>query len=127
MDSVENVNKYYNKIKRQFDWDEIVSQLKTDESVRFVNDNGDKEAQMFLGTVFALLPSGRYYTAWASSNVSEAEMRADGEWFEALGRVAEEKGLYVTLGENDPCDIMVYLILDDDNDLTTFPVSRHED
>ena len=35
-----------------------------------MDDNGMQERSVFVGTVFDLMPSGKYYTPWACSNVA---------------------------------------------------------
>lgn len=49
------------------DWDWARRDL--DDQEWYDNDSGDEERQVYLGTVFGLMPSGKYYTPWASSNV----------------------------------------------------------
>lgn len=63
--------------------------------------------RIFLGTRMALVPSGKYYTSWANSNVTEAEAEADEAWFEAVE--AELATIKATLesGADDPCDLFV--------------------
>jgi len=60
-------NKEVEELETGVDWGYVKSELK--DSEWFENCNGDKERYVFLGTVFALTPSGKYYTAWANSNV----------------------------------------------------------
>jgi len=62
-------------------------------------------ASSFLGTVFSIMPSGKYWTWWASSNVDDEEMKADADYLEALEEEAGELGLFIFNGEGDPCDM----------------------
>lgn len=63
--------------------------------------------RIFLGTRMALTPSGKYYTSWANSNVTQEEAEADEAWFE--GVEAELATINATLesGADDPCDLFV--------------------
>jgi hypothetical protein len=59
----------------------------------------------FLGTAMALAPSGKYWTFWARSNVSNAEADRDSRWFAALRKAAQKHGGWIENGEGDPCDL----------------------
>lgn len=81
---------YENELKEQFDW-EALKQDCLQSAVETLHDRTldelqssdltDGEAivgQAYLGTVFALTPSGKYYTPWANSNV-ESCSECDGD------------------------------------------------
>jgi hypothetical protein len=70
-------------------------------------------ASVYAGTVFNLTPSGKYYTPWASSNVTEEEAEEDEAWSEELAEALEAAGLYAENGEGDPCDIFICRYLRD--------------
>lgn len=72
--------------------------------------------RVFLGTVFVLTPSGKYYTPWACSNVTEAEAEKDERWYEQAREELESIGLSLESGEGDPCDLFAaeYREVDDD-------------
>jgi hypothetical protein len=59
----------------------------------------------FLGTVFEIMPSGKYYTPWANSNVTQKEADKDERFSIALDEVAEEHDAFIVSGEDDPCDL----------------------
>jgi len=83
---------------------------------------------VFLGTVFSLLPSGKYYMPW-SSNITEAEAEADELFREALEAEAEAHGLLIMSGEGDPCDVFLLdpdHICDDCGELDCYCVERIE-
>ncbi len=68
--------------------------------------NPDMESkQVYLGTCFDLCPSGKYYTPWANSNVTEEEALKDEEWFERADRELDEIHASLISGEGDPCDL----------------------
>lgn len=61
--------------KRVWDMDEIRKEMAEQEWEEV--DKWTKERRVFLGTVFALYPSGKYYTPFANSNVEICESCAD--------------------------------------------------
>ena len=69
------------------------------------SDPDREDRRLFLGTAMALTPSGKFYTAFASSNVTDAEAEQDREWYDAVSIELEKVGLYLQHGENDPCDL----------------------
>ena len=111
--------------------------IETDSGV-FVNliDNWSMQAVEFLGTVFALCPSGKYYLPFACSNVETCprckgngstksgnhctwcdglgsrEAYLDQVWYETLDAMGGRFGLYITSGEGDPCDLFVGMASD---------------
>ena len=68
----------------------------------------------FLGTVFSVYPSGKYYTAWACSNITEKEAEVDEAFSEALDKVVDMFGFCVTEGEGDPCGMFIAVELSDE-------------
>ena len=74
-----------------------------------VDDGCAHVRHVWLGTIYALTPSGKYYTAFACSNVSDAEADADEAWWDELYRVAEEHGYSVDCNADD-----IYLEESDD-------------
>jgi hypothetical protein len=103
---------YYAQILRDFDWPVIVRNSE-DEAVEHMssggeslcNDecNGGHVAYVYLGTVFSLTPSGKYYTAW-TTNATKAERARDDAWFDALEKVAAKYAGWIEHGE-DPVDL----------------------
>ena len=71
-------------------------------------NNPDMESrQIYIGTVFALYPSGKFYMPWACSNVTEAEAEKDEAWRERAESELEAIGASLESGEGDPCDLFV--------------------
>ena len=81
----------YSQVLRDWDWDGLVRDA-TDNGVGWVqdylNDGGTVDPEgftdgypdrmygsTFMGTVFAVLPSGKYYTPWANSKASSSPSR----------------------------------------------------
>jgi len=67
--------------------------------------DGNTVKQVFLGTVSGLLPSGKYYTPFACSNVTEEEALEDEEWYAKAESELDTIGAYLVSGEGNPCDI----------------------
>ena len=101
--------------------------------------DGDLARGIFLGTVFALCPSGKYYTPWANSNVEDCprckgkgttkgnvctwcqgmgsrEAYLDDMWYEKAQRALDRVGLILENGEGDPCDLFAVEYRDTDTD-----------
>lgn len=99
------------------DWDEVEEDLAVaaEDPERVAIEDGERRVEVFIGTVAGLTPSGKYYTAWACSNVTEEEAEEDAAWWEQLEAEAEAHGCYVTQGEGDPCDVFVGRFLGEDD------------
>ena len=52
-----------------FDPSEVRASVNSEDWQESMFDDGQEQRGAFLGTVFALCPSGKYYTPWACSNV----------------------------------------------------------
>ena len=110
------------------DWDHVMKKLEEAEPYEDVSNPGIKVKSVFLGTVFSLLPSGKYYTFWACSNLESCplcegegcefcgnlgsrEAYLDQIFWEKLEAEAEEHNCTVTNSDFDPCDILVEMIV----------------
>ena len=90
--------KYREKIE-SWDWDGLKRDLREKGYI-------DEEYQsLFLGTVFSLTPSGKYYTEW-TLNQNKHDTERDRAFFEALKEKAEKDDMFIENGE-DPCDILL--------------------
>jgi hypothetical protein len=65
------------------------------------------QKSIYIGTVMNLVPSGKFYTPWACSNVTEEEAVRDEEWWERLNDLLAEHNMFTFSGEGDPCDIYI--------------------
>ena len=76
----------------------------------FVKD-GDMDDEpyycSYIGTVFNVTPSGKYYVPFASSNVSVKEAAIDQFWYEEYEKILEEENCWHGNGEGDPCDMFI--------------------
>ena len=69
----------------------------------------------YIGTVFSLCPSGKYYTPFANSNVDIMEATKDMYFYETLERLLNDKEYWLQSGEGDPCDLFVCKIKQDNS------------
>lgn len=99
-------------------------------------DSTQMIASCFIGTVFSLTPSGKYYLPFACSNVEDCsrchgtgkttngedctwccglgsrEAYLDELWQEELDRQCDRVGLFSFSGDGDPCDLFVGMVRD---------------
>jgi len=110
---------------------DAIEEIKTGKGYIYEDEEGDKIMSLYLGTVFNLFPSGKYYTPWACSNV-ELCPRCKGEgcnfcgnlgsreafedeiFREELEKQAEKYGGWITSGEGDPCDIFFEMYIEEE-------------
>jgi heterodisulfide reductase subunit C len=97
-----------------WDWEKIATTCRSNADVEF--ETGDFVGSCFLGSCFALCPSGKYYMPWACSNVTQEEAEEDEDWQAALEEIAESHGMFIESGEGDPCDIFACKIFDEGED-----------
>ena len=89
------------------DWQAVKNELRGQEWEKDLENDGVEVRAVFLGTVMALFPSGKYWTCFACNNVDEAEQEADITYLEYLETGAESIGAGIESGMGDPCDILV--------------------
>ena len=99
----------------------------------------DEKIQLvFLGTVFALAPSGKYYMPWACNNLTvcpecqgelskvdtcdhchglgSREAYEDSVFYEYLNEYAEQHDCWIMSGEGDPCDLFLGRNVEEEGD-----------
>ena len=69
--------------------------------------NEDRYLSTYVGTVMGITPSGKYYTAFANSNVSGKEAAIDQYFWELVDEALEEKGYWHEAGEGCSTDIYI--------------------
>lgn len=106
---------YTAQLRQDFNWDTLVEEAKDNPQESYDCD-GRMFGYAFLGTVFSLTPSGKYYTPWANSNASDNHAARDECWREALDKIAEEFGGWIENGEDDPCDIFFVVEIEEEQD-----------
>lgn len=109
---------YREQIENKWKWDYIISELEARFEEYLMNeyevkDYGEDPCYgIFVGTVFNMTPSGKYYLPFACSNVTIKEALKDEIFWSALEDVLEEKELFWQSGEGDPCDVFFCKCLD---------------
>ena len=97
-------NEYKSEIAA-WDWDGLKNDAMMNDE--FSDSYGeDSYHGTYLGTVFAIMPSGKYYTCWTTNQTDDDELK-DSIFMEVLEEVASQHGAWVENGENDPCDMFV--------------------
>ena len=108
-------DKYRKEIKG-WNWEGIKNDIlknSNDPDIVEVDEyDGTKRASTFLGTVFNIMPSGKYYMPWACSNVTAREAYRDEVFSEVLEAIAGQHGMYLFSGEGDPCDIFAGMVIE---------------
>ena len=104
---------YKKHIETSIDWGVVEKQCKSDPQK---DEEGDLVGYSLLGTVFQIMPSGKYWTFWACSNTTQRERIKDTAFSEALNAVTEEHGYWIELGEGDPCDLFIVKSYESENE-----------
>lgn len=105
----EKLHQRYKEEIRGWDWEAIKTEAEGNAQERMFpcvgrSDDEEYRGMIFLGTVFALSPSGKYYMPWTTNQTVRDEIR-DSAFYSALDDIAEEHGMWIESGEGDPCDI----------------------
>lgn len=99
---------------RDWNWDEVVRQCLLEDAI---DDGGGKYHALLLGSVMSIFPSGKYWTCFASSNVTADEADADVEYMDALEDCASKAGGWLVQGLNgDLCDMFFCMSAEDDEE-----------
>ena len=101
---------YLKDIRESFDWEGLKQECLDNLEEDYENPN-QLIGACYLGSVMDLFPSGKYYTFWTSNQTEEDVLRDEIFW-EALDKVTSEYGLHISNGENDPTDVLAYLVVD---------------
>ena len=112
---IERLIPFYKKyIENAIDWERVEKDCEDEDGQR--TEDGDTTGSSFLGSVFSIMPSGKYWTFWACSNVDQKEMMKDTAFNEALELVANEHGYWIEAGEGDPCDLFICKLMEEQED-----------
>lgn len=76
------------------------------------DDSGNRIKFVFLGSVLALVPSGKYYQPWASGNVTEDEAEKDEAWYEQAEAELASIGASLESGQGDACDLFAVKVIE---------------
>ena len=88
-------------------WNKVEAALKAEPWQEVGDGEFGQVRSIYIGTVFSWYPSGKFYTPFANSNVTEEEAKQDAEWREAVENECSERGLTFEHGEGDPCDLFI--------------------
>jgi len=110
--------KYHQRIMDMFDWENIEDDVEDVKDVGFpMWENGSYKA-CYIGTVFNIFPSGKYYTPWWTTNQTPKyytpswttnetpkEVLKDRIFEEELEGILDDKDMWYESGVDDPTDI----------------------
>ena len=85
-----------------WDWNGIIEDAKANAEPEYGCD--ELIGTCYLGTVFHLMPSGKFYASWTTNQTNADETR-DAAFIDALEERASGAGGSITSGEGDPCDM----------------------
>ena len=103
-DYYENRECFFDARTTIWNMEAILAELKA-EPWRYSHDGGQWERMIYLGSCWNLSPSGKMYTPWACSNVTENEALQDEKWQEKAELELSRKGLFMTAGEGSSDDL----------------------
>lgn len=94
---------YIPVVRKALDWKKIHEDWAVNKEER----DGDIICSSYMGTVFQIMPSGKYWTIWADGNMTVREQIMDTAFTCAMEKVSSEAGCWIENSENDPCDLMI--------------------
>ncbi len=100
-------------INVDIDMDFVLEQLKLSDLQG--GDTGLEYRAYYIGDVTVLLPSGKYYTPFARSNVSDFEAELDQIWWEKAEQLVGGYDCIITNGEGAPTDIVIIQYSEEDD------------
>ena len=107
-----DLTKEYREEIEGWDWEQVIAECKADEYATEPEYEGDsKIGRTFLGTVFAIMPSGKYYMPWCT-NQTWRDVVKDTLFQKILNEIAEKHGCWIESGEDDLCDLFVATVID---------------
>jgi hypothetical protein len=92
------------RVTEQFDWLKIIECLDTTEQT-LCEDSEGYQKMHYIGTIFQLSPSGKYYTPFANSNVTQQEADLDEDYWNAVDGELDKRGMWRESGEGSASDI----------------------
>ena len=99
----------YIKNISSWDWDGLKKACENSEPFADLFNMDDQDSLIyscFIGTVFAIMPSGKFYMPW-TTNQTKHDWEKDSAFYDALEEVADNHGMFVFHGEGDPCDMFI--------------------
>ena len=83
-----NIKKAEIEEEEVINWDQLIREIKENKELYY--DKELKAYKYWLGTCYGILPSGKFYTWWCTSNVTEEEIKEDQEFLEKLEKEIEK-------------------------------------
>ena len=111
-DTVSRLEAQYIDEISSWDWQEIKQNAIDNCENPYEDDSSQLKGSCYLGTVFSIMPSGKFYMPWACSNVTENEAEQDEIFMDRLESIASIYDLSIESGEGDPCDLFAVVYLD---------------
>lgn len=109
---------------RDWNWEAEIKECLSNEA--YCEPGSDPIHALFIGSVFSVMPSGKYWTYFASGNVTQEEQQRDIDFNEVLEACADEAGGWIENGLNgDYCD-MFFCMAYESNDLDESMDGDHE-
>jgi hypothetical protein len=98
------VKKYSDDIKLNFKPENL--QFEEFESWDSFDDDESKIECAYVGSVFSIFPSGKFYMPW-TTNQTIKDVWKDEAFSEALSNILESHNMWFQGGEGDPTDIFI--------------------
>ena len=101
-------NRYYKDISTNWNWEAIKKEARNN---CILDEENQIIGQCYLGSVMGLYTSGKYYMPWCT-NQTVRDVIKDEAFSEALEKIANDNGMFVTCGEGDPCDVYLGMFIE---------------
>lgn len=108
-DRHEILKRHYAAEVASWNWDRIVAEARTNVEMDPYCD--EPIGRCYLGTVFSIMPSGKFYTCWTTNQGRSDETR-DAAFIEALEERAADEGGSIESGDDDPCDMFFTMVVE---------------
>lgn len=103
------------EIELGLDFEELHRELFAQKEV-FYDDLDRPVKMLYIGAVQTLLPSGKYYTPFARSNVTDFEAEKDLIWWEKAEEEARKFECYLTNGTGSASDIFLVMYIQEEDE-----------
>ena len=98
-------DQYKEQISSEWNFDGIKA-----ECLDYVREeDGEKRAECYIGSVLSIMPSGKCYMPW-TTNQTRLDVEKDSLFNEAMEEIFEAHGLYLTSSDGDGLDMVAGLI-----------------
>lgn len=101
-DRYEILANHYRQQVESWKWDAIKEDALRNPGIS--EGSGEEQGFSYLGSVFAVMPSGKFWCAF-TSNQTRGDMVKDEIFRGVMEETAQKHGLWIENGEGDPCDL----------------------